>query len=106
MRIVAARRAATEAALGPKADWPKPRTKLRARSPRLPRCQSDCSERWAREAQLLERPQLTRLLGDLKDRLKRERARTEALEAKLPPVSGPEHVASVSTMSSETMKDR
>ncbi|CAL1131337.1 unnamed protein product [Cladocopium goreaui] len=80
MLILEERRRATEERLGPKADYPKPRTKLRGRSPRVPK---EDSEDWSREASTLDRRTLARLLGDLKDRLARERKMTSATEAKL-----------------------
>eukprot|EP00435_Cladocopium_sp_Y103_P010593 s2670_g2.t1 len=77
MLILEERRRATEERLGPKADYPKPRTKLRGRSPRVPK---EDSEDWSREASTLDRRSLARLLRDLKDRLAREQKMTSATE--------------------------
>ncbi|CAK9016392.1 unnamed protein product [Durusdinium trenchii] len=81
MQIVEERRRATEERLGPKADHPKPLTKLRGRTPAMPQ---ETSEDWCREARNLDRKALARLLRDLKDRLEKEEVRTLAVEAKLP----------------------
>mmetsp|Transcript_40274 Transcript_40274/g.96071 ORF Transcript_40274/g.96071 Transcript_40274/m.96071 type:complete len:173 (+) Transcript_40274:2-520(+) len=79
MRMVEARRQHTEAWLGPKADHPKPRTKLRGSTPKR-RAES---QDWGYEARDLDQKVLARLLLDLKERLAKERLLTSAAEAKL-----------------------
>eukprot|EP00434_Breviolum_minutum_P040821 symbB.v1.2.036293.t1/scaffold5091.1/size31067/1 len=79
MLIIEERRRADEERLGPKADYPKPRTKLRGRSPKVPQTTED----WPREASTLDKRALARLLHDLKERLAREQQRTLAAKARV-----------------------
>eukprot|EP00931_Biecheleriopsis_adriatica_P076225 TRINITY_DN49959_c0_g1_i1.p1 TRINITY_DN49959_c0_g1~~TRINITY_DN49959_c0_g1_i1.p1 ORF type:complete len:255 (-),score=42.69 TRINITY_DN49959_c0_g1_i1:74-838(-) len=81
VQMAQARRDAADAALGPKADMPKPLIKLRGRTPRTPPAEESLT--WGREARDLDQRALVRVLHDLKARLGKEQKLRESAEAKL-----------------------
>eukprot|EP00440_Ansanella_granifera_P027813 gb/GFBE01030219.1/.p1 GENE.gb/GFBE01030219.1/~~gb/GFBE01030219.1/.p1 ORF type:complete len:258 (+),score=23.84 gb/GFBE01030219.1/:1-774(+) len=81
VQMALARRAAADAALGPRADMPRPLIKLRGRTPQTPAAEE--SLEWGREARDLDQRALARVLHELQGRLSKETKLRADAEAKL-----------------------
>lgn len=81
VQLAESRRLAAERALGPKADLPAPRIKLRGRTPQVPAAEE--SLEWGREARDLDQRALARVLKGLQERLGQETKWRELAEARL-----------------------